>query len=109
MISLWGAEFLPQSYQALLILLLGVTFVNIFYWNRTTLLPLGLPEFPTKVTLVAAILKVLAILILVPRFGALGMAATLSGFFLFTGIVLVWKTVRVLRERAAASPLPASG
>ena len=66
-VSLWGAEFLPQSYQALLILLIGVTFVNIFYWNRTTLLPLGLPEFPTKVTLVAAVIKVVAILILVPR------------------------------------------
>ncbi len=108
-VSLWSVEFLPQSYLALVILLIGVTFVNIFYWNRTTLLPLGLPEYPTKVTLVAAIVKVVAILILVPRFGALGMAATLSGFFLFTGIVLVWKTVRVLRKRAAAAPLPASG
>ncbi len=108
-VSFWGAEFLPQSYQALLILLIGVTFVNIFYWNRTTLLPLGLPEFPTKVTLVAAVIKVVAILILVPRFGALGMAATLSGFFLLTGTVLVWKTVRVIRERVEASPLPAGG
>ena len=108
-ISLWGAEFLPQSYGAMGILLLGVTFVNVFYWNRTTLLPLGLPEYPTKVTLVAAIAKVVAILILVPRYGASGMAATLSGFFLFTGAVLVWKTVRVLRQRADAAPLPAAG
>ncbi len=108
-ISLWGAEFLPQSYGAMGILLVGVTFVNVFYWNRTTLLPLGLPEYPTKVTLVAAIAKVVAILILVPRYGASGMAATLSGFFLFTGAVLVWKTVRVLRQRADAAPLPAAG
>jgi O-antigen/teichoic acid export membrane protein len=106
-ISLWGAEFLPQSYGAMGILLVGVTFVNVFYWNRTTLLPLGLPEYPTKVTLVAAIAKVVAILILVPRYGALGMAATLSGFFLFTGGVLVWKTVRVLLSEAAS--LPAAG
>ncbi|GMR11431.1 MAG: hypothetical protein BMS9Abin28_2263 [Anaerolineae bacterium] len=108
-VSLWGVEFLPQSYVAMLILLAGVTFVNVFYWNRTTLLPLGLPEYPTKVTLAAAIAKVLAILILVPRYGAPGMAATLSGFFLFTGAVLVWKTVRVLRQRAEAAPLPARG
>ena len=108
-ISLWGAEFVPQSYGAMGILLLGVTFVNVFYWNRTTLLPLGLPEYPTKVTLVAAIAKVVAILILVPRYGASGMAATLSGFFLFTGAVLVWKTVRVLRQRAGAAPLPDAG
>ena len=108
-VSLWGTEFLPQSYITLMILLVGVTFVNIFYWNRTTLLPLGLPEYPTKVTLVAAVAKVAAILILVPRYGAPGMAATLSGFFLFTGIALVWKTNRVLRERAAAAPVRAAG
>ena len=106
-VSLWGAEFLPQSYAAMVILLVGVTFVNVFYWNRTTLLPLGLPEYPTKVTLVAAIAKVVAILVLVPRYGAPGMAATLSGFFLFTGGVLVWKTIRVLRQRAVS--LPAAG
>ncbi len=108
-VSLWGVEFLPQSYIALMILLIGVTFVNIFYWNRTTLLPFGLPEYPTKVTLVAAIAKIVAILILVPRYGAPGMAATLSGFFLLTGVVLVWKTVQVLREREEAAPLPAGG
>ncbi len=108
-VSLWGVEFLPQSYAAMLILLVGATFVNVFYWNRTTLLPLGLPEYPTKVTLVAAIAKVVAILILVPLYGAPGMAATLSGFFLFTGAVLVWKTVQVLRQRAEAAPLPARG
>jgi O-antigen/teichoic acid export membrane protein len=103
-VSLWGAEFLPQSYIALVILLIGVTFVNVFYWNRTTLLPLGLPEYPTKVTLVAAIAKVIAILVLVPQYGAAGMAATLSGFFLFTGAVLVWKTARVLHQHEQAVP-----
>lgn len=107
-VSLWGTEFLPQSYYALMILLAGVTFVNVFYWNRTTLLPLGMPEYPAKVTLIAATAKVVAILLLVPRFGALGMAATLSGFFLFTGIVLVWKTLRVLRARAEGAPVPAA-
>ena len=105
-VSLWGAEFLPESYIALVILLVGATFVNVFYWNRTTLLPLGYPEYPTKVTLAAAIAKVLAILILVPRLGAAGMAATLSGFFLFTGAILVWKTVRVLQRKEAAVLAP---
>ncbi|MFQ5922599.1 MAG: oligosaccharide flippase family protein [Anaerolineales bacterium] len=108
-VSLWGTEFLPQSFAAMVILLVGATFVNVFYWNRTTLLPLGLPEYPTKVTLLAVIAKVVAILLLVPRYGAPGMAATLSGFFLFTSMVLVWKTIRVLRQRAEAAPLPAAG
>ena len=106
-VTLWGPEFLPQSYIALVIMLVGVTLVNVFYWNRTALLPLGLPDYPTKVTLIAAVAKVVAILLLVPTYGALGMAATLSGFFLFTGSVLVVKTLRVLRYRLGL--VPASG
>lgn len=104
-VALWGVGFLPQAYYALLILLLGVTVVNVFYWNRTVLLPLGLPEYPTMVTLAGALLKVAAILLLVPALGATGMAITLSGFFLATGGTLVWKTLRELgvRERAVAA------
>lgn len=101
-VSLWGTGFLPQAYYALLILLLGVTVVNVFYWNRTVLLPLGLPEFPTLVTLAGALLKVAAILLLVPQLGALGMAITLSGFFLLTGGVLVLKTLREIQRRSQA-------
>lgn len=100
-VSLWGSEFLPQSYLALVILLLGVSAVNVFYWNRTVLLPLGMPEYPTKVTLAAAAAKVLAIFMLVPRWGATGMAVTLSGFFLVTAAALVWKTLREIRRQEA--------
>ena len=108
-VSLWGSEALPTSYQALLILLLGVSAVNVFYWNRTVLLPLGMPEYPTKVTLAAAAAKVIAIFVLVPRLGALGMAVTLSGYFLATALTLVWKTLREIRRQealvaAAANP-----
>lgn len=107
-VSLWGTAFLPQSYLALLILLLGVTTVNVFYWNRTVLLPLGMPEYPTKVTLAAAAGKVIAILILVPRLGAAGMAITLSGYFLATATTLVWKTLREIRRQEMLVPAPAN-
>lgn len=107
-VSLWGSQYLPVAYQALLILLLGVTVVNAFYWNRIVLLPLGLPEYPTLVTGMGALLKVAAILVLVPRLGALGMAITLSGFFLLTGGVLVLKTLHELRVRAQAEALQPS-
>lgn len=103
-ISLYGTGFLPTSYHCLLILLVGVTFVSIFYWNRTTLLPLGIPEYPTKVTLVAAILKIGLTLLLIPTYGAIGMAVLLSAYFLLTAAVLVWKTYREIRVQEAATP-----
>ncbi len=107
-ISLWGVEFLPDSYRALMVLLIGTTVVNIFYWNRNVLLPLGLPEYPTKVTLVGALAKVGAILWLVPTLGAIGMAITLSGFFLGTASVLVWKTLQEIDRQGNIVPVMAA-
>jgi len=102
-VSLWGPEFLPESYWALLVLLPGVIVVSVFYWNRSVLLPLGLPEYPTKVTLAAAIAKVVLILLLVPRLGAVGMAISLGSFFIGTAVLMVWKTLREIRRKAALS------
>ena len=104
--SVWGPAFLP-AYDSLLVLLLGVLAVNIFYWNRNVLLPLGMPEYPTKVHLVAAALKVGGIFALVPRMGAVGMAALLSVFYLGTTGALVWKTMVELRR--AERVVPSSG
>jgi len=104
---LWGEAFQP-AYTNLMILLIGVMAVNLFFWNRNVLLPLGMPEYPTKVHLVAAILKVAGILLLVPAWGANGMAALLSAFYLGTTGALVWKTYRELR-RAERAPAPEAG
>jgi O-antigen/teichoic acid export membrane protein len=101
--GIWGPEFLP-SYAILLILLVGVIVVNILYWNRNVLLPLGRPEYPTRVHLVAAVLKTLGVFVLVPRWGASGMAVLLSGFYATTSGVLVWKTVAELDRAEKAAP-----
>jgi O-antigen/teichoic acid export membrane protein len=101
---LWGEAFQP-AYTNLMILLVGVMAVNLFFWNRNVLLPLGMPEVPTKVHLVAAILKVAGIFLLVPAWGANGMAVLLSAFYLGTTGALVWKTYRELR-RAERAPAP---
>jgi len=103
--SVWGADFLP-AYNILLILLVGVVVVNILYWNRNVLLPLGMPEFPTKVHLAAAIAKMLGIFAFVPRAGAGAMAALLSAFYVVTTGVLVWKTGVELRRAELAAPDP---
>jgi len=103
-VSLWGSEFLPVSYSALLVLLPGVIVVSVFYWNRSVLLPLGLPEYPTKVTLAAALAKVVLIFLLVPRLGAVGMAISLASFFFGTAAVMVWKTLREIQRKSSLSP-----
>jgi O-antigen/teichoic acid export membrane protein len=97
-VAIYGLEFLPTSYINLLLLLTGVIVVNIFFWNRSVLLPLGMPEYPTKVLFIGAIFKIIGTVLLVPRWGANGMAVLLTGFFLFTTTVLVWKTLREIRN-----------
>jgi O-antigen/teichoic acid export membrane protein len=101
-VAIYGLEFLPTSYINLLILLIGVIVINVLFWNRSVLLPLGMPEYPTKVLFVGAIFKVIGTVLLVPRWGANGMAVLLTGFFLFTTSVLVWKTLREIRNAELA-------
>jgi O-antigen/teichoic acid export membrane protein len=103
----YGATFGP-AYASLMVLIVGVAAVNVFYWNRNVLLPMGMPEYPTKVYLVAAVLRIGGILLLVPIYGAIGMAALLSAFFVGTAGVLVVKTLREI-QRAEAEPALAPG
>lgn len=97
LVKLYGPDFGP-AYPVLLILLLGVIVVNIFYWNRSVLLALGLPDFPTKVSVAVAMVQVSGMFLLVPRYGAIAMAALLSGYFLLTAGIMILKTIRELRD-----------
>jgi O-antigen/teichoic acid export membrane protein len=103
---IYGAEYQP-AYPALVILLVGFLFANTFYWNRTALLALGHPEYPTKVNLAAALLKIALALILLPRYGYLGSAALLSGYYVFSVLLNVRKTRQVLKEREQTALKPA--
>jgi len=92
-------DFLP-AFPALLILMVGLLFANTFYWNRISLLSLGLADYPAKVNSIAAVLKFIGIITIVPIFGYLGSAALLSGFYLFSVSLNVRKTFNELRDRA---------
>ena len=92
-------EFLP-SYPALLILMVGMLVANTFYWNRISLLSLGLADYPAKVNSIAAVLKLIGIFAIVPIYGYLGSAALLSGYYLFSVTLNVQKTFSELRSRA---------
>lgn len=99
---IYTPEFLP-AYPALIILLVGFLIANTFYWNRTSLLALGQPGYPTRVNLVAAAIKVVGILILVPIFGYLGSAALLAFFYLFSVSLNVRRTISILTSQRASS------
>jgi O-antigen/teichoic acid export membrane protein len=87
---LYKPEFLP-AYPALLILLVGFLFANTFYWRRLVLLALDRADFPAKLNMVLASLKIIAIFLLVPQYGYLASAALLAGFYLVGSLISVWK------------------
>ncbi|HSF81198.1 MAG TPA: oligosaccharide flippase family protein [Anaerolineales bacterium] len=101
--TFYNPEYLP-AYPAVLILLVGFLLANTFYWNRTALLAIGHPDFPTKVNLVLAVLKVIGVLLLVPRFGYLASASLLAGSYLLGVSVSVLKFRReVSRQEQLAA------
>lgn len=93
-------EFLP-SYPALLILMVGLLVANTFYWNRISLLSLGLADYPAKVNSIAAVLKAIGIFTIVPIYGYMGSAALLSGFYIFSVSLNARKTFQELRLRGS--------
>jgi O-antigen/teichoic acid export membrane protein len=91
-VMIYGPEFSP-AYPIILVFLIGVIAVNIFYWNRSVLLPLGMPDFPTKIGFIAAVLQISGMLLLVPGGGAIAMAGMMSLYFLVTAGVNLWKSM----------------
>ncbi len=88
---LYTDEFLP-AYSALVIMLIGLMVANSFYWNRTALLSLGRPDYPTKVNAAAALIKIALTFLLVPIFGYLASAALISGYYILSIGLNVRKT-----------------
>lgn len=88
-----GGAYLP-SYPAILILVAGYGFANIFFWNRPLLLAFGRPNFPLLVTFLVGVVKTALMFALVPRFGFLAQAWLLSGYFIFSVGIIVWRCQR---------------
>jgi O-antigen/teichoic acid export membrane protein len=99
---LYGAEFGP-AYPAVLILLLGYGYANIFFWNRPLLLSLGMPAYPLIVAGGVGLIKTLLAFWLVPTHGYLAQAWLLTGFFLVSISVIVWRGLWEIRTQARAS------
>jgi O-antigen/teichoic acid export membrane protein len=104
---IYTPEFTP-AYPALLILLAGFLVANTFYWNRVALLAIGRPDFPTKVNLVLAVLKIICIIVLVPIYGYLASAALLAGSYIL-GVsvsVLKFRSEISKKEHLSGSGMP---
>jgi O-antigen/teichoic acid export membrane protein len=101
----YGSEFLP-AFPALMILLVGFLVANTFYWNRTLLLALGLAYYPTRINFIAAALKIALAFVLLPRYGYLGSAALLSGYYLFSVSLNAHKGLQELQRRRTLGAEP---
>jgi O-antigen/teichoic acid export membrane protein len=90
------------AYPAVLILLIGYGFANIFNWNRPLLLALGRPDFPLRVNITAGIVELMLIFWLVPGLGYLTQAAILSLYFVVSIGVAAWRGLRELSQMSLA-------
>ncbi len=95
-------EYLP-SFPAILVLLIGYGVANVFFWNRPLLLALGHPNFPLGVTFAVGVVKTGLMFVLVHPLGYLAQAGLLSGYFVISVGVIVWRGLKETRraERAA--------
>lgn len=103
----YGSEFLP-AYPALMILLAGFGFANIFFWNRKLLLAFGNANIPLYVLAGAAALKISLGFEFVPQYGITAEAWLLSGNFIlsvgllvFIGIIMIHRSERSTNMEAA--------
>ena len=86
-----------------MILLIGYSVANIFFWNRPLLLAQGFASYPFWVSFWTMLAKVALILVLLPRTGYLAEAALLSGFFVISVGLNVWRGLREVNRAEGAS------
>ncbi|MCL5429079.1 MAG: oligosaccharide flippase family protein [Chloroflexi bacterium] len=101
-ITLYTKQDLPEVYAPLLVLLMGYSVVNIFYWSRAALLAFNRPVFPTIVNTIGMVLKVVGIFIFAPL-GAVAFAALLAGYYVFTVGIAVIRILQDVRAHLASS------
>jgi O-antigen/teichoic acid export membrane protein len=99
----YGRAYAPV-YPAVLILLAGYGFANIFGWNRPLLLALGRPAFPLINAAVVGGVELALIFGAVPHYGYLVASALLSLYLIVSIAINVWRGASELRHRALSAP-----
>ena len=96
-----GKAYLP-AYPALLVLLVGFGVANILFWNRSLLLSLGLPQYAFKAMAWTGLAKIILGFLLVPHYGYVAEAALLSGWFMVSIGLIVWRGLSGIRQAEQA-------
>ena len=91
------------AYPALMILLAGFGFSNIFFWNRKLLLAFGRANIPLLILAAAAALKIGLSFWLVPAYGINAEAWLLSGNFILSVGLMVLIGLLMIRNHAKHS------
>ena len=99
LIQFYGSEYLP-AYPALLVLLAGFGLANVLFWNRALLLSLNQPQYAFKVMFWAGVVKIGLAFVLVPHFGFVAEAMLLSGWFIVTIGLIVWRGLRTVSKES---------
>ncbi len=94
----YGVEFQP-AYVPMLILLAGLGFANVFFWNRPLLLSLGLPMVPYRYSLYCGIAKIVLAILLVPQLGLNFEAFLLSAFFIVSISLIILRGFKEVSKR----------
>ena len=103
----YGASAMPV-YPAIMLLLVGYGFANIFNWNRPLLLALDQPIFPLLASALGGAAALAATFWLVPRFGYLMQAAILSAYFVASISVILWRGLSEIKRLARQDKLAAA-
>jgi O-antigen/teichoic acid export membrane protein len=101
--SIYKPEYLP-ALPLILVILIGYGIANAFYWNRSLLLAMGLPDAPLWVSFWGMLIKVVLTIPLVPRLGYVFQAWLLSAYLAITVLILLFIGLRAV-SAAEAEPV----
>jgi O-antigen/teichoic acid export membrane protein len=102
---IYSSDFLP-SFNVLMVILVGYGVANIFFWNRPLLLAQGLATYVLNISFLSMLGKVALALILLPGAGYIMEAALLSGYFIVSVGVMVWRGLNEVRLAEALDSQP---
>ncbi len=102
-LNFWGADFV-NGYPIMLIMMIGYSVSNVFFWNRSIWLSFGRANIPLVVIMVCAVLKIGLAFVLLPRFGMTAEALLLSGNFVVSVGFLTIFGMKMLRQAEKIDP-----
>jgi len=98
-LAVFGAQY-AVAYPAMMALLVGLVFNYTLFWNRPILLSFGLQTFALGAVLLAGAIKVLLAIPLVPRYGYVMEAALLSGYYVVSVGLIVWRGIKEVNRQS---------